>query len=267
MQALCRLCGSDMVTSMSVLETKAGAMVLAAGLGTRMRPLTLDRPKPLIDVAGKPLIEYAFDLLREAGIHKAVVNRHYLSDQIKAYAAQVKGVQVETIHEAQLLETGGGIKNALPIVSPNGEPFFVLNSDTICLSAAGSPALQEIQRAAKGKDITLLLMPRHQARGYDGAGDFIIDEEAKRFRRRRADDAADAAAMVFTGVQLLSPSIFTDSPDGAFSMNVIYNRYFAQDGWSNDRIAYVVHRGKWLHVGDPAARDAAEEYLQETAFL
>lgn len=240
------------------------AMVLAAGLGTRMRPLTLTTPKPLVPVAGRPLIEYAFDLLREVGMSEAVVNCHYLADQIERYTGEVQDMTVRSLYEEALLETGGGISHALPMLGD--APFFALNSDTICLSAAGKPVLAQMFEAwqAQQPDLLLLLMPRARAIGYDGAGDFVLDDAGERFRRRCESDGS-REAFVFTGAQLLQSSLFEGCPKGAFSMNAIYNRYQTDpEGWF-ERIAFVLHEGDWLHVGDPEALEQASRYLAAVA--
>ena len=235
------------------------AMVLAAGLGKRMRPLSSHRPKPLVDVNGRALIDYALDLLREAGLARGVINTHYLAEQMRDYIARIDDLQLEESPEEALLETGGGLANALPLLGD--APFFALNSDTICLSGASGPVLQRMHEAwdAAQMDILMLLMPRERAIGYDGAGDFVLSDDQKRFRRRRE---GESGALVFTGVQLLHPRIFENAPVGPFSMNVIYNRYQSDaDGWFS-RIGFIVHDGDWLHVGDPQAVDVAAKHLQ-----
>ncbi len=236
------------------------AMVLAAGLGKRMRPLSLHRPKPLVEVNGRALIDYAFDLLREAGLTHGVINTHYLAEQMRDYIAHIDDLQLSESPEEELLETGGGLAKALPLLGD--APFFALNSDTICLSAASGPVLQKMHEAwdAEQMDIMMLLMPRERAIGYDGAGDFVLSDDQKRFRRRRE---GEAGALVFTGVQLLHPRVFEHAPEGPFSMNVIYNRYQNDpDGWFSD-IGFIVHDGEWLHVGDPQALSVATIYLQD----
>ena len=235
------------------------AMVLAAGLGKRMRPLTEHRPKPLVAVNDRPLLEYAFDLLREAGVENAVVNTHYLADQLRAYIRDVSDLRLEESNEETLLETGGGIAHALPLLGD--EPFFALNSDTICLSGSSAPTLRRMQERWDGEamDVLLLLMPTQGAVGYHGAGDFALDASEQKLRRRHAQEVS--APYVFTGVQLLKPELFAACPVGAFSMNTIYDRQLNTQG-SFDRIGFVVHDGAWLHVGDPEARDAAERFIQ-----
>lgn len=233
-------------------------MILAAGLGLRMRPLTETTPKPLIPVAGRPLIAYARDTLYEAGIGHTVVNAHYLADQVAAYFAAAPDVRV--VRETALLETGGGIAHALAHLG--GGPFFALNSDTICLSGR-EPALRRMAAAWDGQrmDLLLLLHPVARAIGYDGQGDFVRDAATGRFRRRRDDEAGD---LVFTGVQLLHPRLFAGCPEGPFSMNDLYNARAGKGGWF-ERIGYLVHDGDWLHVGDAAGLAAAEAFLARRA--
>lgn len=235
------------------------AMILAAGIGSRMRPLTLHTPKPLVQVAGKPLIGYALDLLREAGIHSAIINAHYLAEQIEAFAPSVTDMQLQLVREPQLLETGGGIANAISLLGD--DVFVALNSDTICLSAPNLPVLSHMQQHwAARHDALLLIMPRSQAIGYDGGGDFVLDASGQRFRRRSIGDTGEA--YVFTGVQLLHPRMFRDCPLGAFSMNILYNRYNSDvDGWF-DNIGFIIHQGDWLHVGDPEALELANAFMQ-----
>jgi MurNAc alpha-1-phosphate uridylyltransferase len=235
-------------------------MILAAGLGKRMRPLSAHRPKPLVQVNGRALVDYARDLLREAGLSRGVINTHYLAEQMRDYMAHIDDLQLEESSEETLLETGGGLAKALPLLG--ARPFFALNSDTICLSGASGPVLQRMHEAWDDAqmDMLMLLMPRERAIGYDGAGDFVLSDDQKRIRRRHDNEPAP---MVFTGVQLLHPRIFADAPKGAFSMNVIYNRHQSTpDGWF-ERMGFVIHDGDWLHVGDPKAVEIAGEYLQQ----
>ncbi|NBX02810.1 MAG: nucleotidyltransferase family protein [Alphaproteobacteria bacterium] len=228
------------------------AMVLAAGLGTRMRPLTDVMPKPLVPVAGKPLIDRTLDFLAGAGVTDAVVNSFYKAEMLEAYLAKRTAAPRITIsREEELLETGGGIKKALPLLG--GKPFFIANSDVICIDGK-TPALHRLQAAWDDArmDVLLLLHPVASAVGYDGKGDFFLREDGTP-RRRTADETAP---YVFTGVQILHPRLFADSPDGAFSLNVLFNRALEAR-----RIATLVHDGKWLHVGDPAGVAAAEAEL------
>lgn len=225
------------------------AMILAAGLGKRMRPLTETLPKPLVPVAGRPLIDWSLDILIEAGIEQVIVNSFYLAELLETHLATKRTPKISISREETLLETGGGIKKALPLLGQT--PFFALNSDTITLNAEGL----YLHRMAKfwnphEMDGLLLLAERKTAIGYSGQGDFHIDDKG-RIRRR---EPSETAPLVFTGVQLLHPRLFRETPDGAFSMNFIYDRDIS-------RMRAIVHNGLWLHVGDPQGKEDAEKIL------
>lgn len=239
---------------MSAQVTKA--MVLAAGLGTRMAPLTGRMPKPLVPVAGKPLIDHALDWLCAAHIEDVVVNTHYKADMLEAYLRHRRHPRLHISHENTLLETGGGVKKVLPLLGP--QLFFVLNSDAITVDGRAPGALARLRQAWDDMqmDALLLLQPREKAVGYDGAGDFFLENEGRLRRRLREK----RAPYVYTGVQLLHPRLFAAAPDGAFSFNVLYDREMSSDG-SLDRVRGLVHDGGWLHVGDPTAILLAEHYL------
>ena len=230
------------------------AMVLAAGLGTRMRPLTDARPKPLIEVKGRALIDYAFDRLREAGVRKAVVNVHHLAGQIVAWSRRQTTPAIEISDErAEILDTGGGIALALPRLGR--EPFFVLNSDSFWIDGK-YPALRRLRAAWDGSrmDCLLLLCPVDRSVGYDGKGDFIVDPDG-RLSRRKGDAGL---ALVYAGCYLADPRLFRDAPSGKFSMNLLWDRAIA-----GGRLFGLVHDGKWIHVGTPAAIAGAEAALAE----
>jgi MurNAc alpha-1-phosphate uridylyltransferase len=228
------------------------AMVLAAGFGHRMRPLTLTRPKPLIDVAGKALIDYGFDRLRAAGVETAVVNVLYLADQIEAWAAKQASPRVRISDErGEILDTGGGIAKALPMLG--SDPFFVINSDSFWLDEV-EPALDRLRVRWDDTvmDCLLLLCPLGQTVGYDGKGDFVLDEEGR--AQRRTADAGEVFAYI--GAYLVSPRLFKDAPAGAFSMNRLWDRAIAAG-----RLFGISHLGRWLHVGTPDAIALAEHAL------
>ena len=231
------------------------AMVMAAGLGTRMRPLTDHKPKPLVEVAGKPLIEYAFDKLRLAGVSKAVVNVHYLPEQIKAYIADaVIDLDITISDErAQLLETGGGLVKALPMIK--GDPFFCINSDAIWTDGEVD-ALTRLARNwdALSMDALLLLVPREKAFSHRGNGDFSIDDAGRPVRR----GAAPTAPFVYTGVQLLSRAFLDDAPTGPFSTNILWDRAIARG-----RLFALGHLGDWFDIGSPQAITPTEEALRK----
>jgi MurNAc alpha-1-phosphate uridylyltransferase len=220
-----------------------------------MRPLTLARPKPLVEVAGKPLIAHAFDRLRAAEVKTVVVNVHYLAEQIEAWARTQNSPRVAISDErAEVLDTGGGIALALPRLGP--EPFFVLNSDSFW-QEQGQPALDRLRAAwdDKAMDCLLLLCPIAQTVGYDGDGDFVRDEEGR--LRRKAGSPSQALAYI--GGYLVHPRLFEGAPAGKFSMNRLWDKAIAAG-----RLHGIVHVGKWLHVGTPEAIALAEAALAES---
>lgn len=228
------------------------AMVLAAGLGMRMRPLTDARPKPLIEVKGRVLIDYAFDKLRAAGVRKAVVNVHYLADQMIAWSKRQTSPAVEISDErAEVLDTGGGIALALPRLGR--EPFFVLNSDSFWIDGE-LPALRRLRATwdDASMDCLLLLCPLNRTVGYDGKGDFMIGADGR--LSRRAEDAGPA--LVYAGCYLVHPRLFRAAPPGKFSMNLLWDRAIAEA-----RLFGLAHDGTWIHVGAPAAIAGAEAAL------
>ncbi len=236
--------------------TAARAMILAAGRGKRLRPLTDQIPKPLVPVAGRTLLDRALDQLQRHGLAEVVVNVCYKAELIMAHVSNRRQPAVHVIREERALETGGGITNALPLLGEDA--FFVLNSDTICLDSTDQPpALARLQATwqPESMDGLLLLHPVDRAVGYDGQGDFVIEQG--RMRRRRA---GELAPYVFTGIQLLHPRLFAACPDGPFSMNVLYDRLLAEEGYFN-RLGYLIHAGDWLHVGDPQGLAQAEAIL------
>lgn len=228
------------------------AMILAAGFGMRMRPLTESLPKPLVRVAGKPLIDYTLDFLAASGISEVVVNSHYLAELLEAHLhARLVPPHILISREEVALETGGGVKNALKLLG--NSPFFVLNSDVICIDGT-TPALERLWKYWDDTkmDALLLLHKVKDAVGYEGKGDFSIFGEGK-LRRRPVDETAP---LVFTGIQILSPRLFANSPEGAFSLNALYNQ-------SLDRVHALVHDGAWLHIGDEKGLAQAENWLLE----
>jgi N-acetyl-alpha-D-muramate 1-phosphate uridylyltransferase len=232
------------------------AMVLAAGLGKRMYPLTVDRPKPLVEVAGKRLIDYAFDRLRSANITRAVVNVHYLAEQVEDWARSQTAPEIVISDERrQLLDTGGGIQKALDHLGP--APFFVLNSDSFWLDGA-VPALERLRGAWDGArmDSLLLLSPQASAVGYEGAGDFHRDAGWRLSRRQ----PGETAPFIYAGCYLVSPSLFAGAPEGAFSMNLLWDAALARG-----RLFGLVHDGLWIHVGRPDSIAYAERTMESYA--
>lgn len=236
--------------------TGRAAMVLAAGLGKRMRPLTDHVPKPLIEVAGKPIIGHVFDRLREGGVGRAIVNVHYLPEQVERWAAAQASPAVTISDERErLLDTGGGVAKALPLLGAG--PFFVLNGDSFWVDSE-RPALARLREAwaRLDTDCLLLLMPLERAVGYDGEGDFDLDAEGRLGRRL----PGKRAAHVFAGCYLASPRLFADAPEGPFSTNLLWDRAVAKG-----RLHGLAHDGLWLHVGTPDAIGLAERALAASA--
>lgn len=227
------------------------AMVLAAGLGTRLRPITETVPKPMVKVAGVPMIDIVLDRLAAAGVEEAVVNTHHLAEVLRAHLAGRTRPRLHFSHEDPILETGGGIKKALPLLGP--DPFFAVNGKIVWLNGR-TDALVRLAEAwdDSAMDALLLLQPTVTAVGYDGPGDFFLDPCG--LVRRRRD--WEVAPFLFSGIQLLHPRIFADSPDGAFSMNLLYDRMI-----ENGRLHGLRHDGEWLHVSTPQHLDQVETYL------
>ncbi|MCJ2055094.1 nucleotidyltransferase family protein [Methylobacterium sp. J-048] len=233
------------------------AFVLAAGLGKRMRPVTATVPKPLVEVAGKALLDHALDRAAEAGIETAIVNVHYLPDLIEGHLARrTDGPAIQVSDErAALLETGGGIRKALPLLGD--APFVVLNSDSFWLEGP-APNLRRLIAAwdPERMDALLLVAPTATSLGYDGAGDFVMDADGRLERRGERE----VAPFIYAGVAILTPSLFADTPEGAFSLNLLFDRAIA-----NGRLSGMRLDGQWLHVGTPDAIRAAEERVRASA--
>jgi MurNAc alpha-1-phosphate uridylyltransferase len=227
-------------------------MVLAAGLGTRMRPLTERLPKPLIKVAGRALIDYALDRLADAGVEQAVVNVHYLADLLAAHLAHRERPQIVISDErAALLDTGGGIAKALPLLG--ADPFLLLNSDSLWIEGV-KPNLLRLAEAfvPAAMDALLLLAPATGSIGYCGRGDFRMSPSGALTRRTERE----VAPFVYAGVAILRPDLFADAPAGAFSLNRLLDRAAAAH-----RLYGLRLEGQWLHVGTPTAVADAERAL------
>lgn len=232
------------------------AMVLAAGLGLRMRPITETIPKPLIHVAERTLLDRALDRLEEAGVEEVIVNVHHLGAQIENHLRdrrqnERQGIRCIVSFEPERLETGGGVARALPLLGP--EAFFVVNSDIVLLNGP-RPALVNLADAWDEAEMDALLLLHRvvAAPHYEGAGDFFMGQRGR--LRRRQDP--DHAPYLFTGVQLLHPRLFVDVPKGAFSLNVLYDRAIA-----TGRLHGLVHDGCWFHVGQPQHIEAVAARL------
>jgi len=236
-------------------EVPETAMVMAAGLGKRMRPLTATKPKPLIAVAGKALLDHVLDRLRGAGVKKVVVNVHYLADAVEAHLASRKhGLEVVISDERKLLmETGGGLVQAADLI--DSDPFLAINSDNLWIDGpADTLKLLASHWDDKKMDALLLLVPLARAQNHRGIGDFHMDRQG-RLRRR---DKSRVAPFVFTGIQILSKRLLRDAPAGPFSTNVLWNRAIAEG-----RCFGAVHQGLWFDVGTPRSIKLTEATLED----
>jgi len=237
-----------------VAEVPEVAMVMAAGLGKRMRPLTATRPKPLVEVAGKALLDHAFDRLRAAGVKKAVVNVHYLPDALEAHLeTKVKGIEIAVSDERdRLLETGGGLVKALPLI--DADPFLVVNSDNLWVDGPVDTLRQLAALWDDARmDALLLLVPLTRAHCHDGQGDFLMSASGA-VRRKQP---GTAAPFVYTGIQMLSKRLFTgDIPEGPFSTNILWDRAIEAG-----RCFGTPRQGLWFDVGAPPNIRKTEEIL------
>jgi N-acetyl-alpha-D-muramate 1-phosphate uridylyltransferase len=233
------------------------AMVLAAGLGTRMKPLTETQPKPLVAVAGRTLIDRVLDRLTEAGVGTAVVNVHHHADLLERHLKTRAAPKIVISDErAQLLDSGGGVKKALPLLGKNS--FFIINADTIWIEGF-APNLRRLGAAfdPKAMDALLLLAPTATSRGYDGLGDFLIDPDGRLIRRAEHQ----VTPFVYAGAAILRPELFKDTPDRPFSLNLLFDRAIEAG-----RLFGLRLDGLWMHVGTPEAiADAETCYAKSTA--
>jgi len=230
------------------------AMVLAAGLGLRMRPITDKTPKPMVKVAGHTLLDHALDRLVAAGVTKAVVNTHHLGDQIVDHLKFRRDVEIVISDETNLLlETGGGVKKALAQLG--NEPFYVANADVLWLNS-NTDALKRLGDLWDDEkmDALLLLHSTVEAYGYVGRGDFVVDPLGKLARRPERE----VAPYVFTGVEIIHPRALKETPDGAFSLNVVFDRLLEQE-----RLYGIVHDGEWFDIGTPDGLNQAEAYMNQ----
>jgi MurNAc alpha-1-phosphate uridylyltransferase len=232
------------------------AMILAAGLGKRMRPITTTVPKPLVEVAGRALIDHALDRLQSAGVDMAVVNVHYLPDLVEAHLARRRFPKIVISDERKkLLDTGGGVARALPKLG--ADPFLVLNSDSFWIEGM-RPNLDQLAAAydPDRMDALLMLAPTVAAIGYSGPGDFTMDATGHVQRRRERQ----VAAFVYAGAAILHPRLFANAPEGAFSLNLLFDAAIDEE-----RLYGVRMDGIWLHVGTPEAIREAELCFAESA--
>jgi MurNAc alpha-1-phosphate uridylyltransferase len=231
-------------------------MVLAAGLGTRMRPLTDERPKALVEVAGKPLIDHVLDRLRDAGVTRAVVNVHHFADQLEAHLAGRRDLQILISDErAGLLDSGGGVQHARPLL---GEaPIWVANIDSLWLET-GTSALETMKRAwdSARMDLLMMVVRRGQGVGFEGPQGFFMDEAG---RLTHSTDPGVVTPYANVGVGVLKPQVLDLEPArGAFPIQPVWRRLQAQG-----RLFGAAMDAFWMHVGDPAARDEAEARLRD----
>ncbi|WP_035303917.1 N-acetylmuramate alpha-1-phosphate uridylyltransferase MurU [Brevundimonas aveniformis] len=227
-------------------------MVLAAGLGTRMRPLTDDRPKALVEVGGRALIDHVLDRLVAAGVMRAVVNVHWFADRLESHLAARDDLEIVISDErAELLETGGGLKKARALLGD--DPVWVANIDSVWIDRGD--ALGDLARLwnPQAMDVALLLAQPEGAIGWPGKGDGFVDDDG-RFRFR---GDAPTAPLAYMGVHITRPQVVDDGPDGPFSLSPIWRR-LADEG----RLFATVMDGDWMHVGDPEAVKASEARLR-----
>lgn len=230
-------------------------MVLAAGLGTRMRPLTDNKPKPLVEVGGKALLDHMLDRLADAGVETAVVNVHYLAEQIERHVTARKAPHIVISDErGQLLGTGGGVVKALPQLGAS--PFFHVNSDSIWIEGV-TPNLTRLAAAfdPATMDALLLLAPTAGSVGYAGRGDFMMAPDGTLTRRGERD----VAPFVYAGAAILSPAMFKGAPQGEFSLTALFEKSAA-----TGRLHGLRLDGLWMHVGTAATVAEAEAAIRKS---
>ena len=232
------------------------AMVLAAGLGERMRPLTDERPKPLLELRRQALIDAILDQLDAAGVSQVVVNVHYLGHMIEAHLRPRERPRIALSQEETRLETGGGVRQALPLLGT--DPFYVINGDVSWLDGR-TPALRRMADAwdEARMDALLLVHPTAVTLGYEGLGDYVLSPDG-RLRRRRE---REVAPFVFAGIQILHPRLFEGAPDGAFSLNLIYDK-----AEGAGRLQGLRHDGEWFHLSTPDQLRQVEDALSHLDF-
>ncbi len=228
------------------------AMILAAGFGKRMRPITDTIPKPLVPVLGQPMLGTIIDQLKASGFDRIVVNGFYLKEQIRDFLENKNDASLVFSEEDSILETGGGVTLALPKLGDN--PFVVINGD-VCWLDGAEPALDRlVEHWDESKmDALLLLHPTSSAIGYEGNGDFTMNPEGYLARKNESDPAP----FVYAGIQILHPKLFKDAPEGAFSLNEIFDKALA-----DNRLCGLKHDGEWFHVGTPEGLIEVEGILR-----
>jgi MurNAc alpha-1-phosphate uridylyltransferase len=243
--------GTAFVNDKTGIKMPKCAMVLAAGFGKRLRPYTDKVPKPLTKVLGVPIIDVVLDRLEAAGVERAVINLHHLGDQIRAHLKDRKKPEIVFSEEEEILETGGGIVKALPLLGD--EPFFTVNAKVIWLNGK-TDCLERMAQAfdPEKMDALLLLHSTAQAVGYDGMGDFLMDP----FGRLKRRPERQVAPFLYAGIQLCHPRLFRDTPKGAFSTNIVWDRAIEEE-----RLYGIRHDGEWYHVSTPKQLEDVERNL------
>ena len=230
------------------------AMILAAGFGKRLRPITNKTPKPMLKVAGRTLLDHSIDHLVDSSIEKIVINIHHLGSLIEQHITRRTDVEVVISDESdELLETGGGIMKALPLLGE--DPFFVINGDVLWLDGP-TPALQRLASTWNHKhmDALLLLHSTVEAYGYDGKGDFIVDPGGALVRQPERE----ISPYLFAGVQILQAKALSEAPVGPFSLNLIYDKAIEQG-----RLFGLINDGEWFHIGTANGLSEAEGYFRQ----
>lgn len=229
-------------------------MVMAAGKGTRMRPLTDTMPKPLVPFLGRPLIDHVLDRLAEAGIEEVIVNTHHFAGLLEAHIAGRRDPRIVVSPEYEaLLDTGGGVKKALALLGD--EPVITFNSDSVWIEGWGSNLARLIESFEPERmDALLMIADAARTIGFVGRGDFHMDPAGRLTRR----GPGETVPFMFAGVQVIKPALFADGPDGAFSTNLIWDRLIAKDRLYGQRMS-----GVWMHVGTPDDLASAEAYIRD----
>lgn len=250
--------GGEVGLSASAAKTAVPdtVMVFAAGLGKRMRPITDRIPKPLVKIAGRTMLDHMLDRFAEIGIKRAIVNVHYLADQLERHLLERKAPEIIISDERdKLLDQGGGIKKVLPLIGD--KPFFICNTDAIWLEGARSNlALLRERWDPHAMDVLLLVAASATSVGVDWAGDFLMDAEGRLMRRRESE----IAPFVYAGVGIIKPQLFADAKEDAFRLAP----YFFAAAESGRLFGHRLD-GQWLHVGTPAAVEEAERAIARSA--
>ncbi len=257
------------MTDVETPRPLSAAMVLGAGLGKRMRPLTDHVPKPMVALSGRPLIDHVLARLHEAGVSHVVVNVHYCADVLERHLRGRRQPQITISDErGDILDTGGGVAKALgltasraaaadaaEVVNLDAAPFWIHNSDSVWIERDGLSVLDHMAATWDGDkmDCLLMLARTDEAIGYDGAGDFELGVDGRLARRQ----PEQTAPYVFAGVSIMRPQMFHEAPKGAFSLNLLWNK-----AMESRRLFGFCANAIWMHVGDPASLDLAERQMR-----